>query len=431
MSDTKSFSEYLEKLKNYEIAIIEKASKAVLNRDKISADEKARKERIIALYDKLLPIVHEISEGDYDNIHIAASVFNTIRQIEGHEVAEPILGHKALLQKYEAHPVNNLVADRKEDQDDLRCGMHALNHLLQEEKVVCFGPVTKTRGRPKKQPDPDYSESIYFDKHTMKPWSRAEVPVPKNRDVLLNISGICKAYNMYVQCATKPCNMIEIGILQAILNGTIADPDLPNIDLGFKTKGIEINYDKLSPERKAEFINVEAPIYIELIKILLSEKDTIGALINLNGAHYTALVSKNTMIDVNKEADFTYIDSLDLPCSFGALNKKGNLKQPKYFNSLNKRAEHLSGNYKFDDIHELFGQLLQNNQYNSNNSNSEEHEFKNIDITIVKYKNDGSTYFCRSLEHILRSANNNDEAGGSRKHRTLKRKTRRYKARVI
>lgn len=421
MGETKSYEEYLEGLKNYEQALITKSEIATLNRDKLSPGEKGRKEKIIGLYDRLIPLVHKIKEENYENIHIAAQLLNSIRLIEGREIEEPILGHSELLAKYLAHPANNKATDRKEDQYDTRCGIHALNHILQEEKLICIRKVDvdntvkpKGRGRPPKKVTVDYSDTVYFDKKTMKPWSRPEAVDPKNREVLLNIPGICKAFSAYIQCRPNPCNMIEIGILQAILSGTIADPDLPNINLGFKTKGVEIVYDKLSDERKAEFTKVEAPIYIELLKILLMEPNTIGALVNFEGYHYSAIISKNTMIDVNKGADFTYIDSLDIPCEFGALNRKGAIKQPKYFNILNARAPHMTGNYKFDNLDELFQELLKPNPY-----------YSNINITIVKYENDGSSYFCRSLEHMLKSSNNNNNlGGGSLKHDNKTRKTR-------
>jgi len=425
LGETKSYEEYLEGLKNYEQALIAKSDVTTLNRDKIGPEEKGRKVKIIGLYDRLLPLVREIKDGDYENIHIAAQLLNSIRLIEGREIDEPIVSHSELLTKYLAHPANTNATDRKEDQFDARCGMHALNHILQEEKLICVTklentvPGPKPRGRPPKKATVDYSDKVYFDKKTMKPWSRPEKPDPKNREVLLNIPGICKAFSAYIECGSNPCNMIEIGVLQAILSGTIADPDLPNINLGFKTKGVEIVYDKLSDERKTDFIKVEAPIYIELLRILLMEPNTIGALVNFENYHYSAILSKNTMIDVNKAADFTYIDSLDTPCEFGALDVKGTLKQPKYFNKLNVRAPHMTGNYKFDNLVDLFQELLKPNA-----------NYTNINITVIKYENDGSSYFCRALEHMLRSSNNN-LGGGSLKRNNGKRKTRRSKVRAL
>ena len=44
------------------------------------------------------------------------------------------------------------------------------------------------------------------------------------------------------------------------------------------------------------------------------------------------------MINVNKNADFTYIDSLDNPCQFGAIDAKGKIQKPKYFMDIHSHS---------------------------------------------------------------------------------------------
>ena len=155
-----------------------------------------------------------------------------------------------------------------------------------------------------------------------------------------------------------------------------------------------------------------------MMKNILAEPDSIGALINLNNWHYTAIVNKGGLKGVPIETDFTYLDSRDSPCLFGVKSTPNFLKK---MIDTESRPENFSGNYTYDYLYWLIENLMLQEIYGNDKTKG------NINVTIVKYKADGSSYFSKSLENILTSRAAAE--GGKRKSRKNTKKTKRSKTR--
>lgn len=384
----------LEKKRDYAQGILNKARAPDAKPSQtMSPEEDARSNRIIKMYNRLLGFVEEVEAGNESTIVNAAVLFDEIRRLEGREGASNVANNSQILQNYrEALKTNNNRPNKRlEDQINNRCGIHALNHIFQEEKLVCMEDV----------------DSVYIDADTKEEGSSE----PMNKDVLLNAPKICEAYEGYTDCdEDDKCEMLPINILQNILTPNAIDPDLPDISLNYNTKGIEFMNDKGDDN---SYYSVEVPILAEMMKNILAEPDSIGALLNLNNWHYTAIVNKGGLKGAPAETDFTYLDSMDKPCTFGAA------KKPDYL-SIMADAKALpafsSGNYTYDSLPWLIEKLLKRSTQDGN-----------IDVTIVKYKADGSSYFSKSLENIL--ASRAAAEGGKRKSRKNMKKTKRSKTR--
>ena len=351
--------------------------------DRMIPEEVERSTNIIAMYDKLLTLVQDVEKGDTTKIIPAANTLLNIRRVEGKEIPPVAKNNESTLKAYSNSKKRRESSVRLENQKQSRCGIHALNHILQEEKLVCI----------------EENDSIFIDVAT----KGAAEANPMSATVLLNAPKICEAYGAYADCTEgNMCNNLPIIILQHIFTPTSIDPDLPNISLKYQTKGIEFVNDKRNDKA---YYSVEVPILSEIMKTLLSEPTSIGALLNFNNWHYTAIVNKGGFAGAPAGTDFTYIDSLDNPCEFKTLKDSNYLMR---LANRNKIPKYFTGHYTYNELPWLMEALLKGKNQRGN-----------IDVTIVQYAPDGSSYFCQALENILTSR---VASGGMRRKRTQRKR---------
>jgi len=467
------FYKYAYSLMYDEKKLVDRAIAPGANQNEVMVEsELQRKRKIIRLYESFLEQIDTIEKNnargvfDSEIFKMAAETFNAISKIEGNVAPNGRFTNAQLFSNYrKSHQNNNNINKRVEDQIDARCGIHALNHVFQEEKLYC-GEIEEEENEEEENEEEENEQEeneqeeneqeeneeeneeeteeekfaeLYIDAET-----KAPLPYENNlllkKTTLLNVSAICRLYKnveivpgmpMYSDedLCVDNCDYIPISILQNVITDTAFVPGigLPNTSLGYVTSGIEFrktlvqrNSGKII-DKKESFNAIEKHILIEQLKLILQEDDTIGALLRMEGPprHYTAIINKHGFTDCPPGTDFTYIDSIDEPCSFDSGKSVKNdfafliddvggklvtTKDGKPVKDIRINPKS-TGNYTYKALNGLMEKLLDNND-------------NFINITVVKFKRDGSSYFSRSLENILTKT----VEGGRRKTRKQARK---------